>query len=291
MKALSTTTFAKYRWQLYCGGCVVTGVREAMVGWRLHSWGVSSWPGRYTQRWRDTPTHCLNLYLYTYLGYLDVHHIFSRIYACCRHFYSYLDLLCLDLRSINGKSSRNTTIKIKTHSCHKLQPTTKASSKWSIGINFLNLLHWKNAWSWYFWIFLKTCVVCWCVVPIYSSDRESPICRWRRPARPHSWCAGKEFKLYVSRGQWTPHTGYRQYINMDKTLLQQPSFSQPQSCCCSHTVITRRQFIKRAQLSAVVYSKSWCSRLKVCRSFKSIFWFDQIDAEIYKICKFSWYNV
>ena len=92
----------------------------------------------------------------------------------------------------------------------------------------------------------------WCVVPIYSSDRESPICRWRRPARPHSWCAGKEFKLYVSRGQWTPHTGYRQYINMDKTLLQQPSFSQPQSCCCSHTVITRRQFIKRAQVSVVV---------------------------------------
>ena len=73
---------------------------------------------------------------------------------------NFVELLCWDLRSINGKSSRNTTIKIKTHSCHKLQPTTKASSKWSIGINFLNLLHWKNAWSWYFWIFLKTCVVC-----------------------------------------------------------------------------------------------------------------------------------
>ena len=75
----------------------------------------------------------------------------------------FVELLCWDLRSINGKSSRNTTIKIKTHSCHKLQPTIKASSnsmQWSIGNHFLNLLHWKNAWSWYFWIFLKTCVVC-----------------------------------------------------------------------------------------------------------------------------------
>ena len=109
----------------------------------------------------------------------------------------------------------------------------------------------------------------WCVVSIYSSDRESPICRWRRPARPHSWCAGKEFKLYVSRGHhtldidntstWTKHC-YNDYHshNLSHVVV-----------ACSHTVITHRLFIKRAQLSVVV--KSWCSHLKVCRGFKSFF--------------------
>ena len=86
-----------------------------------------------TQRWRDMRTHCFNLYLYTYLGYLDVHHIFSMKYACSRHFYSYFDIyFCriIMLRSINRKSSRSTTI--KTHSCHKLQPTVKASPKYKV---------------------------------------------------------------------------------------------------------------------------------------------------------------